>query len=363
MSKIFNINAHKIEPLISPYLLKQELPLSANNLEFVQQSRHQIRRILDGEDQRLLLIVGPCSIHDITAAKDYAIKLRQISDNLSKSFFVIMRAHFEKPRTALGWKGLLHDPHLNGSQDITTGLHLSRELLLFMADLGVPAATEFLDPITSNYLGDLISWACIVARTSESQIHRQCASGLPMPVGFKNSTSGNVDVAVNGILAANCGHSFFGVNELGEISIVQTEGNSHAHIVLRGGESNSNYDADSIAYTIERLKTRHLPQHLVIDCSHDNSSRDYAQQALVFQSVIQQYVQGNTAIKGLSLESNLYAGQQNHSIDKSRLLYGVSITDPCMDWPMTEELLYWGKVILEQSNPVEATKDSAYAQL
>lgn len=363
MSKIFNIHALDTEPLISPHTLKQELPLTAKHLEFVQQSRQQIRRILDGEDSRLLLVVGPCSIHDITAAKEYAIKLHRLSSNISKYFFVIMRTHFEKPRTALGWKGLLHDPHLNGSDDFTAGLKLSRELLLFLATLGIPAATEFLDPITSLYLGDLISWACIGARTSESQIHRQCASGLPMPVAFKNSTSGNIDVAINGILAASCAHSSFGINEQGGISVVQTKGNRHCHIVLRGGESKPNYDADSIAYAVERLKKNHLPQHVVVDCSHDNSSRNYHQQISVFQSVIHQYVQGNSAIKGLSLESNLQAGRQSLLLDKSPLLYGVSITDPCMDWPMTEELLYWGKSMLEQQISAEAIKDAACAQL
>lgn len=363
MSKIFNMNSPDSECLVSPYKLKQKWPLTANHLEFVHHSRQQIKNILDGVDSRLLLIVGPCSIHDIEAAKEYAIKLRQLADNISRSFFLVMRAYFEKPRTALGWKGLLHDPHLNGSHDMDAGLNFSRELLLFLADLGMPAATEFLDPITSHYLGDLISWACIGARTSESQIHRQCASGLPMPVAFKNSTSGNVDVAINGILAASCAHSFFGINEQGSMSVIRTKGNRHAHIALRGGESKPNYDADSIAYTIERLKKNHLPQHVVVDCAHDNSSRVYSRQIPVFQSVIHQYIQGNAAIKGLSLESNLHAGQQSLVMDKSRLRYGVSITDPCLDWLMTEELLCWGKVMIERQASVEVLKDGAYAQV
>jgi 3-deoxy-7-phosphoheptulonate synthase len=236
-------------------------------------------------------------------------------------------------------------------------------LLLFLAELGLPSATEFLDPVTSHYLGDLISWACVGARTSESQIHRQCASGLPMPVAFKNSTSGNIEVAINGVLAASCPHSFISINEHGAISVVQTQGNRYAHIALRGGESSPNYDAETIAQTIESLKKRDLPQHLIIDCSHDNSFRNYNQQISVFQSVIHQYVQGNTNIKGLSLESNLQAGQQAFLMDKSRLQYGVSITDGCMDWRMTEELLYWGKTIIEQQNSAEALKDSVFAQI
>nr|MBA3816346.1 3-deoxy-7-phosphoheptulonate synthase [Parachlamydiaceae bacterium] len=269
MTKHSNPNARNAESLISPQMLKEGLPPLAAHLEFIEQSRQQIQRILSGEDSRLFLVVGPCSIHDITAAKEYAIKLRHLSDKISKHFFVVMRTHFEKPRTSLGWKGLLHDPHLDGSNAISTGLNLSRELLLFLADLGLPAATEFLDPITFHYLGDLISWACIGARTSESQIHRQFASGLPMPVAFKNSTSGNIDVAINGVLAATCSHSFFGITEHGSLSIVETKGNRHAHVALRGGELKPNYDADSIAYALEQLKKNHLPQQLVIDCSHD----------------------------------------------------------------------------------------------
>lgn len=363
MSKIININSINEYPFISPYTLKQELPSATKQIDFVQQSRQQVRQILDGNDPRLLLIVGPCSIHDIEAAKEYALKLRQLSDNVSKSFFIIMRAHFEKPRTTLGWKGLLLDPHLDGSNDLLAGLRLSRELLMFLAELGMPAATEFLDPIFSPYLSDLISWGCIGARTSESQIHRQLASGLPMPVAFKNSTSGSIEVAINGILAAAYPHSYVGINEQGSIAVIQTQGNSYAHIALRGGESRTNYDADSIAYTMERLKKKHLPQNLVIDCSHDNSSRNYHQQAIVFQSVLQQYIKGNSKIKGLSLESNLHAGQQNAAIEKSLLLYGVSITDACMDWVMTEELIYQGKAMLEQQNLAETQKDSICAQL
>lgn len=348
MSKIFNLDAINIEPLISPAALKHEQPASAKQLEFINHSRSQIERILSNEDPRLLLIVGPCSVHDLNAAKEYATKLRELSDTVSKSFLVIMRAYFEKPRTALGWKGMLHDPHLNGTNDIRTGLKWSRELLLFLAELGVPAATEFLDPITPRYLGDLISWACIGARTSESQIHRQFASGLPMPVAFKNSTSGSIDVAINGVLAAKCPHAFLGIDDQGSIVVMETKGNSFAHIALRGGEGKPNYDPQSISYALERLHQLHLPERLIVDCSHDNSERKYERQVPVFQSVIQQHIQGNAAIKGVALESNLFAGNQMFLLDNSRMQYAVSLTDPCMDWAMTEELILWGKAMLEK---------------
>lgn len=368
MSKIFNLDAIHIEPLPSPSALKQELPAMPKHVEFVHESRYRIQRILDGEDPRMLLIVGPCSIHDITAAKEYAIKLHQLSSRISKSFLVAMRAYFEKPRTTLGWKGMLHDPHLNGTNDICTGLRLSRELLLFLADLGMPAATEFLDPASPRFIGDLVSWACIGARTSESQIHRQFASGLPMPVAFKNSTSGNVDVAINGVLAATCPHAFPGIDDHGKIAVMQTKGNPYAHIALRGGESKPNYDAQSISLSLEHLKKAHLPQRLVIDCSHDNSCRKYEQQVHVFQSVIQQHIQGNTAIKGVALESNLFAGNQMPLLDNSRLQYAVSLTDPCMDWAMTENLILWGKAALENEGVPPGIKSEPlttdiYAQL
>lgn len=368
MSKIYNLDAINVEPLPSPKALKQELPTNPTQIEFVHQSRSEIKRILDNEDPRLLLIVGPCSIHDIASAKEYAIKLRELSDRISKTFFVVMRVYFEKPRTALGWKGMLHDPHLNGTNDIHTGLRWSRELLLFLADLGIPTATEFLDPAIPRYLGDLISWGCIGARTSESQIHRQFASGLPMPVAFKNNTSGNIEVAVNGVLSATCPHAFLGTDDHGSISVMQTKGNLHAHLVLRGGDSKPNYDPQSISFSLERLKKLHLPLRLIIDCSHDNSCRQHEQQIPVFQSVIQQYMQGNTAIKGVALESHLFAGNQMLLFDKSRLQYAVSVTDPCMDWKTTEDLILWGKAALEKENaPLnmksEQLSNGVYAQI
>lgn len=350
MSKILNLDGLSIEPLLSPYALKQELPLSPKQIEFVHRSRTQIEGILNGEDTRLMLIVGPCSIHDVSAAKEYAIKLALLSDKISKSFLVIMRSYFEKPRTALGWKGMLHDPHLDGSNDMVSGLRKARELLLFLADLGVAAATEFLDPATPRYLEDLVSWGCIGARTAESQIHRQMASGLPMPVAFKNSTSGNIEVAINGVLAATCPHTFLGIDDNGSIALMQSKGNLYAHIALRGGENKPNYDAQSLSHTLDSLKKVHLSERLVVDCSHDNSCRKHTQQVPVFQSVIQQYVQGNSAIKGIALESHIHGGNQMLLLDRARLQYGISLTDPCLDWKTTEELVLWGNAMLQKQN-------------
>lgn len=346
MSKFFTLEALQIDPLFPPYVLKQELPATEKQLEFIHNARHQIVKILNGEDTRLLLIVGPCSIHDQQSAKDYALKLKNLSENVSQHFFVVMRTYFEKPRTALGWKGMLYDPHLNGSNDIVEGLRKSRELLLSLAEMNVPTATEFLDPITPNFIGDLVSWACIGARTAESQIHRQFASGLSMPVAFKNSTSGNIDVAVNGVIAALSPHVFFGIDESGQLSIVRTKGNPHAHIALRGGESQSNYDPQSIALALKKLKNNHLSERLIVDCSHDNSRRKYEDQTVVFQSIIHQYTQGNANIRGIALEGNLFAGKQPMPSSETPLQYAVSLTDPCLDWTTTENLIQWGYSML-----------------
>ena len=339
-----------MESLSSPMAFKQEMPAKAHQLEFVQESRNQIANILDGNDNRLLVIVGPCSIHDLKAAKEYATNLRQLADEVSKSFFIIMRTYFEKPRTALGWKGMLYDPHLDGSNDIAAGIRQSRQLLLDLAEMQVPTATEFLDPLSPRFLGDLISWSCVGARTTESQIHRQLASGLPMPIAFKNSTSGNVNVAVKGVLTAACSHAFLSVDDLGHVAIVRTHGNPHAHIALRGGENCPNYDAHSIEKALELLRKNRLPERLIIDCSHDNSNRCQDKQKAVFDSVIQQFLNGNTAIRGLALESNLVAGNQRMPLDKSRLHYAVSLTDPCLDWEDTEALIRLNASLFENKS-------------
>lgn len=325
--------------LASPIAFKQELPSNTRQLQFINESRTHITNILEGTDQRLLLIIGPCSIHDTHAAKEYAQKLNILAKSVSKSFFIVMRTYFEKPRTALGWKGMLYDPHLDGSNDIESGIRYARQLLLDLADMQVPTATEFLDPLSPLFLSDLISWSCIGARTTESQIHRQLASGLPMPVAFKNSTSGNIHVAIKGVLTAASPHAFFGVDDTGQIAIIRTKGNPHAHVVLRGGENHPNYDAQSIEKTVEQLRKYSLPECVIIDCSHDNSNRCQDRQKIVFESSIQQYLNGNTAIRGLAVESHLFAGNQKIPLDKTQLQYAVSLTDPCLDWKATEKLI------------------------
>ena len=347
MSKIFTLDSLEMESLASPSAVKQEMPAQAHHIEFIQESRRQIVNILNGSDSRLLLIIGPCSIHDSKAALEYGAKLRLLMEDVSKSFFVIMRTYFEKPRTALGWKGMLYDPHLDGSNDIATGIRHARQLLLDLADMHVPTATEFLDPVSSRFLSDLVSWSCIGARTTESQIHRQLASSLPMPVAFKNSTSGNINVAVKGVITAACPHAFFGIDDSGHTSIMRTKGNPHAHIALRGGENGPNYDSQSIKKALELLRKNHLPERLLIDCSHDNSKRCQDEQKTVFNSVIKQYLNGNTAIRGLAFESNLFSGSQRMPLDVSRLQYAVSITDPCLDWEQTEVLIRRNSCLIE----------------
>jgi len=365
MSKIYTLDALHIESLLSPKAFKQELPALGNHLEFVDESRKIINDILSGNDQRLLLIVGPCSIHDVKSAREYASNLLSLNRAVSKNFFVVMRTYFEKPRTALGWKGMLYDPHLDGSNDIASGIRQARQLLLDLAEMKIPTATEFLDPLSPPFLNDLISWSCIGARTTESQVHRQLASGLPMPVAFKNSTSGNINVAIKGILTAACPHAFFGIDDLGQISIVRTQGNPNAHIALRGGENSPNYDAQSIKKSLELLKKNNLPERIIVDCAHDNSKRCPDKQKIVFESIIQQYLEGNTAIRGLALESNLYGGSQCIPLEKSRLRYAISITDPCLDWEQTNALILKNAALLDKKQKtsfIETASDDAWAK-
>lgn len=334
-----------ITPLISPRKLKQELPATITQKQFIEQSRKQVRQILNGFDPRLLLILGPCSIHDIEAAKHYATLLRGLIEEVQDEFFIVMRTYFEKPRTSLGWKGLIYDPLLDGSNDIHTGLRWSRKLLLDLAQSNIPTATEILDPATSCYFNDLISWGCIGARTTSSQIHRQMASGLNLPVAFKNNTDGNIELAVNGTLSASKPHSYIGMNEEGSISSFRSQGNPDCHIVLRGGEYKTNYDPDSINLAVSMLGKAKLPLRLLVDCSHDNSKRDYGKQAEVFENVVSQIVAGNQYIRGMILESNLEAG--NQILGASPLRYGVSITDPCLDWTSTITMIRKAHQILK----------------
>lgn len=325
--------------LPSPSQLKQEIPLSPSAREFIATSRAVAAQILGGKEERTALIVGPCSIHDEEAALEYAARLKQLSLEIEPAFFPILRVFIEKSRTRMGWKGLLYDPHLDGSNDIACGLAASRRLFVELAEMGVPAAAELLEPLVTPYFDDLIVWGIIGARTSASQPHRQMASSLPFPVGFKNDIHGELDVAVSGILAARVPHSYIGINGQGKIAILQSKGNPSTHLVLRGAEHQANYDPLSVAKATRVLQSQHLDPSILIDCSHGNSSKDHRKQKIAFTSAIEQIAEGNTAIHGLMLESHLFPGKQ--SLGDS-LQYGVSITDSCIGWEETEELLKAG---------------------
>lgn len=331
-----------MEFLSSYQELKEQFPLSSSQVLFIEQSRQTIRSILKGEDPRLLLVVGPCSIHDITAARDFALQLKTLEKSVSKHFFLIMRTYLEKPRTSYGWKGFLYDPLLDDSHDIQLGLKWSRQFLLELAHLQVPAATEFLDPLTAFYFDDLISWGSIGARTSSSQIHRQLASGLSMPIGFKNEVAGHLSSAVKGVFSACQPHAYIGLNLKGQLKIVRTNGNLDSHVVLRGGETGPNYDADSISAALNELIQLQLPPRLIIDCSHQNCNKNFKNQLQVFYSSLKQVTEGNTSIRGLMLESHLYSGSQLLDKNLNTLQYGVSITDGCLDWATTAQLIING---------------------
>jgi len=329
--------------------LKTTLPLLPDQHRFIEESRQTVRSILNGTDSRLLLIVGPCSIHDPLSAKEFAKRLCQLAQHVSSHFFIIMRAYCEKPRTSAGWKGFLYDPFLNGSHAILTGIEWTRQLLLELTSLQIPVATEFLDPLTAFYYDDLVTWGSIGARTASSQIHRNLASNLSMPIGFKNGIAGNVSAAVNGVMVANHPHTFMSICENGKPTIFRTKGNQDAHIVLRGGESGPNYDPSSVSEALARLEHAQLPPCLLIDCAHHNSGKKHDKQLAVFQSVIHQILEGNTNIRGLMLESHLHAGNQTLlSSNPSQLHYGVSITDPCLDWKSTAHLIQWGAERLQR---------------
>lgn len=342
------MNHEHIRKLLSPNELIQQLPINRSQQRFISQSRKAIREVLKGNDSRLLLVVGPCSIHDIASTKEYARKLKELIPSVDDAFQIVMRVYYEKPRTSLGWKGFLYDPLLNGSCDIHSGLLHTRQLLRDLADMEISVGSEFLDPLTAYYFQDLISWGCIGARTSSSQIHRQLASALPMPVAFKNSTEGSVYGALHSIISAAAKHSYMGFNN-NEITVVQTHGNPDCHIVLRGGESSPNYDPESIAATLELLKKANLPPRVLVDCAHDNSFKDHEKQQSVFESVLQQIVDGNQSIRGMLLESHLFTGNQPFPSALSELKYGISLTDPCLDWERTENLIKCAQDILKGS--------------
>jgi 3-deoxy-7-phosphoheptulonate synthase len=335
---IENINLVSLEVLITPSKLKESLPVSDKARDTVLSSRQVVRDILDGKDHRIFVVVGPCSVHDIKAAKEYALKLSALADEVSDTLYIIMRVYFEKPRTTVGWKGLINDPYLNDTFKIEDGLHIGRQLLLDVTEMGLPTSTEALDPISPQYMQDLITWSAIGARTTESQTHREMASGLSSSVGFKNGTDGGLEVALNAINSAVKPHRFLGMNNDGEVAVVHTTGNPYAHMVLRGGSRGPNYDSVHIKITEDELEKNGIRPNIMVDCSHANSNKDHNLQPLVMENVANQILEGNESIIGLMVESNLEAGNQSAS-NLDELQYGVSITDKCIDWETTEKSL------------------------
>ena len=342
MQQTQNLNVLGTTPLLVPSELESRLPMTKQSNQTVVEGRQVIRDILQGKDERLLAIVGPCSIHDIDAAMEYARKLAELRTKVNDRIYVVMRVYFEKPRTTVGWKGLINDPHLDDSFDVNEGLSLARKLLVDVTSLGLPAGTEILDPITPQYIDDLISWTAIGARTTESQTHRQMASGLSMPVGYKNTTEGNLQVAIDAMEAARHSHHFLGIDENGQCCVVKTKGNDMGHVILRGGHGRPNYDPQNVADAADTLTNAGLSAALMIDCSHANSGKKHDRQELVWNSLIEQRAAGQKAIIGTMLESNLHEGSQKLTGNKADLQYGVSITDACISWEKTEELLLAG---------------------
>lgn len=337
--QVEDLNIAAVQPLITPAQLKKELPLSDAARQSVLTGRQTIRNILDGKDNRLFVVVGPCSIHDPIAAHEYADRLKVLSEKVKDTLYIVMRVYFEKPRTTVGWKGLINDPDMNDSFDIEKGLHIGRKLLLELNEKGLPCATEALDPNSPQYLQDLISWSAIGARTTESQTHREMSSGLSSPVGFKNGTDGGMTVAVNAMQAVQSGHSFLGLNTDGQVSVIRTKGNPYAHVVLRGGNGKPNYDAGSVAQAEAVLAKAKVSGKIMIDASHANSNKDPYLQPLVLENITQQIVDGNKSIVGLMIESHLKGGRQDIPEDLCQLEYGKSVTDGCIDWQTTEDTL------------------------
>ena len=343
MTNITNINIRELSNLPSPEFYQKKYPSSEQQTSLIKESRKTIENIIEGKDSRLLLLMGPCSIHDTKAGIQYAEKLKELADKVSKNIYIVMRVYFEKPRTTVGWKGLINDPDLNGSYNIPKGIETAREFLSEVTKIGLPTATEFLDPFTPQYIGDLVSWGAIGARTAESQTHRQMASGLSMPIGFKNGTGGSVQLAIDGMIACEGEHAFLGIDDDGKTSIVITKGNKANHIILRGGVSGPNYDKDSINEAQELLKKNNLVPNIVVDCAHANSNKDHNMQPIVFKEVIEQRLAGNEKIIGIMLEGNINPGNQSLG-NIEDLEFGVSITDKCVGWEKTEE------IILEANN-------------
>ena len=337
--RIYNVNVIAQDVLLTPDAIKDRVPMTSRGQVTVLDGRQAVENVLDRTDHRLLVVVGPCSIHDPSAAMDYAHRLKRVADEVSDTLLVVMRVYFEKPRTTTGWKGLINDPHMNDSFDIEEGLQLARKVLLEINEIGLPAGTEALDPISPQYLSDLIAWSAIGARTAESQTHREMASGLSTPVGFKNGTDGGLQVAINALLSVSSPHSFLGIDQNGRVAVIRTKGNRYGHIVLRGGAKGPNYDSVTIALVEKELAKHKLPPNIVVDCSHANSNKDPSLQPLVMNDLAHQIIEGNQSIVGVMLESNINAGNQAIPADLNRLKYGVSVTDACIDWSTTERLL------------------------
>jgi len=334
-----NVNVETMAEIPSPEEVHERLPLTDAAARTVLAARSALRAILDRKDRRLFVVVGPCSIHDPQAALDYARRLRALAEEVRDSLLLVMRVYFEKPRTSIGWKGFINDPRLDDTFRVDEGLMRARELLMQLAELGVPTASEALDPICPQYFSELISWYAIGARTIESQTHRELASGLSTPVGFKNGTDGSLEVAINAIKSAAVPHGFLGVNAAGRTSVIRSKGNRYGHLVLRGGGGRANYDTVGVRLAEQALAKAGLAPNIVIDCSHANSMKDHAMQPLVFRDCVHQILEGNRSIVGLMLESNIEAGSQPIPEDRSQLRYGVSITDSCIDWASTADLL------------------------
>lgn len=354
MQPVNNLRVREIVRLAAPRAIKDSAPMTEAANRTVVEGRTTVERILRKEDPRLLVVVGPCSIHDPAGAMDYAQRLVKLRDDLADQFFIVMRVYFEKPRTTVGWKGLVNDPHMDGTYDIEAGLRKARALLLQINNLGLPAGTEFLDPVVPQYIADLVSWAAIGARTTESQTHREMASGLSMPVGFKNGTDGSLQTAVDAMLSARTPHSFLGIDPDGATSIVRTAGNPFGHIVLRGGRVRTNYDPESIAEAAAALRKAGLPEELMVDCSHANSAKQHAKQEEVWRSLIDQRLAGSPALIGAMIESFIHEGNQPVPKNLADLRYGVSVTDACVSWETTERILRQAHDRLAKAAPVLA---------
>ncbi|MEQ4675967.1 3-deoxy-7-phosphoheptulonate synthase [Providencia vermicola] len=333
-----NVNIQDEQVLITPESLKEKYPLSHSNLHAIATSRQVIADIIHQRDPRLLVVCGPCSIHDVDAAIEYGERLQKLAEELSDSLYIVMRVYFEKPRTTVGWKGLISDPFMDGSFQMEKGLHIARDLLTNLVNMGLPLATEALDPNNPQYLGDLFSWSAIGARTTESQTHREMASGLSMPVGFKNGTDGSLSTAINALKAAAMPHRFMGINQSGQVCLLHTKGNSNGHVILRGGKT-PNYSAEDIAACEAEMRKAGLEPSLMVDCSHGNSNKDYRRQPLVVDSIIEQIVNGNESITGIMLESHINEGNQTSEQPRDAMKYGVSVTDACINWQTTETVL------------------------